>query len=115
MRQSRNTNRVMETETISKSGASPKSQMSRGNFRLVLLMSFSITGISLFGQVAEQKEVLREIISKVSSIAEFDAKGLDLIFSFVNELINNYQDVLINTKQSLAFFKVRLTVKLLIS
>ena len=82
---------VVEADTISKNGASLKSQMRKGNLRLALLMLFSITGISLFGQVTDPKEKAREILSNVSSIVESDAKELGLIFSIGFEIINDYQ------------------------
>lgn len=56
-----------------------------------LLISFSITRISLFGQVDGQKGAPRELISNISSIVESDAKTLDSIFSIAFEVINNYQ------------------------
>jgi len=55
---------------------------------LFLLISFSITGFSLFGQVTDQGEVS----INASSIVECDANELSLIFSTGYELIKNFQE-----------------------
>jgi len=81
---------AMEADTISKNGGKLKRHASRRSLRLILLISFLITEISLFGQVNEPKEKAREIISNVSSIDGCNAKELGLIFSIVLEPINNY-------------------------
>ena len=94
---------AMERRDHSKNAESPKSQTSRGNLRLTLLMSFSMAVTSLLGQVTDPKEELTEMISNVSSIVECDAKMLGLIFSIGLEVISNYQEVIaeLNQKQNL--------------
>jgi len=80
----------MEGRDHSKNTERTRERMSRGNLRFALLMSISMAGISLFGQVADQKEKAREMISNISSIVECDAKELGLILSVGSELISNY-------------------------
>jgi len=61
--------RVMETETIQKNGASPKSRKSRGNFKLVTLLAFFI--LFSFRAVAQDVIVLKsgdEIKSLVQEV-----------------------------------------------
>ena len=55
---------------------------------LFLLASFSITGLSLFGQIADQEKVS----INASSIVACDANELSLIFSTGYELIKNFQE-----------------------
>ena len=83
-------NSAMEAENHVKHGASSKILMSRKNLRYALLISFSITSVSLFGQVVDRKEISTEMISNISEIVECDAKMLGLIFSIGFETINNY-------------------------
>ena len=81
---------AMEFRDHFKNEISTKKLMMRKILRFVLLMSFSITGISLSGQVTDRKEVSTEMISNISEIVECDAKMLGLIFSIGFETINNY-------------------------
>ena len=68
-------NRVMEPETISKNGASPKSLMSRGNFKIIAILAFALsififTGCSTVNEETPPEEILS--CDKIeSSIATF--------------------------------------------
>jgi len=102
---------AMEADTILKHGRSSKSQMSRRNMRISLLMLFSIIGISLFGQVTNKNEVSTEMLSNISEIVECDAKMLGLIFSTGFETISKYMEVSwnIDKTQNLADFFSNIT------
>jgi len=57
--------RVMETETISKNGASSKSQTSRGNHLIIMLIVFLFSSISSYGQDNYWTESYRIVFSQL--------------------------------------------------
>jgi hypothetical protein len=93
-----------KTEIMRKKTRTNNLRMTRS--LLILLVLFSITGFSLFGQFSAQEEVS----INASSIVECDANELSLIFSTGYELIKNFQEASakLEKAQELAFhFYVR--------